>query len=90
MEIKLNDKVASGLAEFINTFGGYINIFLAFLIVTLIILFVYHATALAKAVDNPIKRQQAMNGLFVIGGCIAVTGSFGFVYGLLLAFLFIK
>lgn len=80
-------KALTGVSAFLNDFGSLITIALAFLLVTLIILFVYHATNLAKSGDNYQKRQQAMHGLFVVGICIALTGSFGLIYGLLLMFI---
>lgn len=83
----LFNRAMEGVAPFLNTFGDYITILLAFIAVTLIILFVYHATALAKAGDNPVKRQQAIHGIMIVGICLAILGSFSMIYGLLIAFI---
>ncbi len=76
-----------GAAEFINMSNDYITIFLAFVLITLIILFVYHAASLSRAGDNVVKRQSAIHGLLVIGVCLAIAGSFWCIYGIVLGFL---
>lgn len=76
-----------GAADFINISNDYITIFLAFVLITLIILFVYHSAKLAKAGDNVVKRQSAIHGLFVIGVCLSIAGSFWCIYGIVLGFL---
>lgn len=83
----LFNRAMEGAAPFLNTFGDYITILLAFIAVTLIILFVYHAASLAKAGDNPAKRQQAIHGIMIIGVCLAILGSFSMIFGLLIAFI---
>ena len=65
-----------GVSKFLNEYQSYLNVFLIFIAITLVIIFVLNAAKLASAGENPRKRQEAIHGILVTGICIAVLGSF--------------
>lgn len=79
---------ASAVAKFMEEYQIYLNVFLAFVVVTLVIIFIINAVKLATATDNAVKRQMAIHGIMVTGVCIGIMGSFGLIAGILAAFLF--
>lgn len=79
---------ASAVAEFMEEYQVYLNVFLAFVVVTLVIIFIINAVKLSTAGDNPVKRQMAIHGIMVTGICTAIMGSFSLIAGILVAFLF--
>ena len=79
---------AAAVAEFMKEYQIYLNVFLAFVVVTLVIIFIINAVKLATAADNAVKRQMAIHGIMVTGICIGIMGSFGLIAGILVAFLF--
>lgn len=81
------EKAIPGIIEFLNEFGGYITVAIMFSVVTLVILFIISATKLSKSGDNPIKRQQAISALLVVGVCLALMGSFSLLFSILVSFL---
>ena len=82
------NNAASAIAEFMSEYQIYLNIFLVFVAVTLVIVFVMNAVKFSTAADNPMKRQAAIHGILVSGICLAILGSFGLVAGIMVAFLF--
>jgi hypothetical protein len=76
-----------GVSKFLNEYQSYLNVFLIFIAITLVIIFVLNAAKLASAGENPRKRQEAIHGILVTGICIAVLGSFSLILGLLIAFI---
>ncbi len=76
-----------GVSKFLNGYQSYLNVFLIFIAITLVIIFVLNAAKLASAGENPRKRQEAIHGILVTGICIAVLGSFSLILGLLIAFI---
>ena len=78
-----------GVAKFLNEYQSYLNVFLIFIAITLVIIFVLNAAKLASAGENPRKRQEAIHGILVTGICIAVLGSFSLILGLLIAFILV-
>lgn len=81
------EKAIPGVIEFLNEFGEYITVAIMFSVVTLVILFIISATKLSKSGDNPIKRQQAISALLVVGVCLALMGSFSLLFSILVSFL---
>lgn len=81
------EKAIPGVIEFLNEFGEYITVAIMFSVVTLVILFIISATKLSKSGDNPIKRQQAISALLVVGVCLALMGSFGLIFSIAVSFL---
>lgn len=79
--------MGEGLAEFLNEYQTVVRIFYAFVLITVIIIMIINVTKLAKAGDNPQKRSEAIHGILITGICLAILGSIGFVYILLVSFL---
>ena len=82
------NNAASAIAEFMNEYQIYLNIFLVFVAVTLVIVFIINAVKLSTAADNPMKRQAAIHGIMVSGIWLAFLGSFSLIAGIVVAFLF--
>lgn len=72
--------------KLLSTFSWALQ--LTYGIVTLIafIAFFINVTKLARSSGNPQGREQAMRGIIISGCCIALLGSIGLVYILVLSF----
>lgn len=84
----LFERALNGLVDFYNTYQDYLNIALTFIAVTLVIILIINIGKLTTAGDNPIKRQEAINGIMISGICLGVLGSFGLILGIVIYFLF--
>lgn len=79
--------MAEGLGDFLSEYQTVVRIFYIFAVVTVFIIMIINVTKLAQAGDNPQKRSEAIHGILITGICIAILGSIGFVYVLLISFL---
>lgn len=85
----LFSRTTESIANFLSDYSAYLGIFFAFVVVTLIIIFVINIGKLSQAGDNMMLRQQAIKGILVTGICLAVLSSFGIILGVIVGFLLI-
>ena len=80
--------IADEFNAFITQYQTAINIFFGFALVTCFIVMAINITKLAKSGDNPVARSEAMKGILVTGICIAILGSIGLIYMILVVLIF--
>lgn len=76
----------TGFAGFSSIAILLFKVLYAVAIITDIVILCLNITKLSRSGDNPGKRDEAKNGIYICLGCLAVLGGFGVVYTLLAAF----
>lgn len=72
------------MQPFFKEYGFILNSFVAVVILSNFIIFIYHFCKLgAQACDHPLIRKQVINDLVISGICLALIGGAGTIYTIL-------
>lgn len=84
-KVEMNkNQLMSALHDFQKEYSLWLNVFIAFVIITSLLVFIYHFMMLgAKACDHPLLRKEAINNIIISGVCLALTGAGGIIYYIL-------
>lgn len=67
-------KITIPLQNFYKEYKGFINVFMGFIILTNILIFIYHFMKLGATATNPQARSKCLSDMFISGVCLALTG----------------
>ena len=72
------------LKPFMLEYKTFLNFFIGFVLLTNIIIFIYHFCQLgAKACNHPLIRQQTIHNILICGVCLALIGGGATIYYIL-------
>lgn len=79
----VEERLKVPLQAFMDQFGVLLNIFMGFVLITNIIIFIYHFSKLAMSASNPKERSEAIEHILISGVCLALTGATNLIVWLL-------
>lgn len=82
----VNPEVADKVNIFLMETKVFTSGCLAFLLVTSVLLFIYHLIRLGALSNHPMLRHKAIHDLMIVGGCTACLGSVSLLYTILVYF----
>lgn len=76
------------LQPFFKEYGLILNVFIAVVVLTNLLIFIYHFCKLgAQACDHPLIRRQVLQDLMISGVCLALIGGAGSIYVILFSII---
>lgn len=67
-------KITIPLQNFYKEYKGFINVFMGFVILSNILIFIYHFIRLGATSTKPQERSKCLTDMFISGVCLALTG----------------
>lgn len=62
------------LKNFYKEYKGFVNVFMAFVVLSNILIFIYHFVRLGMVSTNPQERSKCLNDMLISGVCFALIG----------------
>ena len=62
------------LKNFYKEYKFYVNLFTGFVVLSNLLIFIYHFCRLGMVSDNPQERRKCLNDMLICGVCLALIG----------------
>lgn len=66
--------IRNALKAFRKEYKFYLNVFVGFIVLSNILIFIYHFFRLGAVATNPQERKKTINDLIICGVCLALIG----------------
>ena len=84
---RIIDALMNAMEPFVKTYNIAITAILGIVTITVLIMLFINITRISAAMDNDMRRREAINGTLVCLVCLALIGGIDTVYAVLLSFI---